>query len=87
MRLYRRVHCWAAKLREVHQQGYPGCTFHFPLLEWSPILELGHVCGLCLVSLMTTHVVLEVLSLKGAYRAGYAVLGATAISTVALVVM
>jgi len=36
---------------------------------------------------MLAHVGFEVLSLKGAYGAGYAVLGATAVSTVALVLM
>jgi hypothetical protein len=62
-------------VREVHRQGYPGCIFHLSLLECSPTLERS----LRLVSLMTTHMALEVLGLKGAYRAGYAVLGATAI--------
>jgi len=36
---------------------------------------------------MYANAVFEVLSLKGAYMTGYAVLGATAVSTVALVLM
>ena len=66
----------------------------FAFHSFNGLRHLGWDMGKCefpcthyMVSECLTNFLLQVLTLKGAYASGYAVLGATAVGTVALVLM